>query len=139
MASHMGMDYQLNTIDPRDPKNARIQITIPHSVCLYFYKYYPVRYENLRVAKEVLQNPKRIFSGIRAHNEGGWCFTGRPKEWHIKEAVIAPFPDDLIFTVYINPRLRLYESRADVAAKDDPESPKDWQSRFGVLIWKNIS
>lgn len=129
-------DFQIDAVDPRDPTNARTQITIPRSVYLPLYKYHPVRYENLRVAKEVLQNPERIFSGVRTHNEGGWCFTGRPKEWHIKEKMIAPFPDYLIFAVYVNQRLCLYESRAEVAAEDDPLSPKDWQNRYGALIWK---
>lgn len=135
----MGMDFQIDAVDPRDPLNARTKIIIPHSVYLNIYKYYPVRYENLRVAKEVLQNPKRIFSGIRTYNEGGWCFTGRPKEWYINEKQIVPFPDYLIFAVYINPALCLYECRAEDAAEDDPESPKDWQKRYGALIWKSIS
>jgi hypothetical protein len=87
----------------------------------------------------VLQNPKRIFSGVRIHNEGGWCFTGRPEKWHTKENVITPFPDNLIFAVYINSRLCLYECRAEFAATDDPLAPKDWKNRYRALIWKSIS
>ena len=71
----------METVDPRDPLHGRAMVTIPYSVILNLYKYQPVRYENLRVAREVLANPKRIFAGIRAHNAGGWCFTGRPKQW----------------------------------------------------------
>ena len=135
----MGMNYQLDAVDPQNPATGRVQITIPYSVSLHLYKYYPARYENLRIVKDVLLKPLRIFSGIRTHNEGGWCFTGRPKEWYIKEDLIAPFPDDLVFAVYVNPMLCLYESRAEVAAADDPASPKDWQNRYGALIWKSIS
>jgi hypothetical protein len=76
----MGKNFQLETMDPRNLPHGRTVVTIPHSLILCFFKYRPVDYENFRAAREVLENPKRIFVGIRAHNEGGWCFAGRPKE-----------------------------------------------------------
>ena len=76
----MGKDFQLETMDPRNLPHGRAIVTIPHGLILRFYKYHPADWENFRAAKEVLENPKRIFAGIRAHNEGGWCFTGRPLE-----------------------------------------------------------
>src|SRR3990170_4750509 len=100
----MGKDFQLETIDPRSLPAGRAVVTIPYILIIRFFKYWPARYENLRVAREVLENPKRIFAGIRAHNEGGWCFTSRPKEWHIEEHVVGPFPERLVFAVYLNSR-----------------------------------
>ena len=132
----MGTNFKTEAVDPQNPCGKRIEVTIPYQVYLNLYKYSPVRYENLCCAKEVLLNPRRIFSGLREHNEGGWCFVGRPAKWHIKEFQTAPFPDYFVFTVYVNPNFQLYESRADKAAEDDVESPKDWQTRYGALIWK---
>jgi len=75
----MGSDYFTEIVNPTDLTGPRIQAIIPYRLILNYYKFLPVRYENLRVAKHVLENPMRIFSGVRQFNEGGWCFTGRPQ------------------------------------------------------------
>ena len=80
----MSNDYFQPIINPTDPAAEKIQAVLPYSLILRYYKYHPVRYENLRAAKFVLENPERIFAGVRQFNEGGWCFTGRPKFWHVK-------------------------------------------------------
>ena len=134
----MVKNYQLSIIDPKNLSQKTIA-TITHGVYLNAYKYAPVSYENLRTAKQVLENPERIFTGIRRFNEGGWCFTGRPREWHVKENVTAAFPDNLVFAVYLNPALCVYEWRAEAAAENDPYSPIDWEDRYNALIWKRIS
>jgi hypothetical protein len=87
----------------------------------------------------VLENTKRIFSGVRRFNDGGWCFTGRPEMWYIRENVRAPFQKEYVFAVYLNPALNVYEARAERVAKDDEYSPCDWQDRYFALIWKSIS
>jgi hypothetical protein len=66
----MGKHFEIETIDPRNLPNGRAIVTIPYNLIIRFYKFRPVDYENFRAAKEVLENPKRIFTGIRAHNEG---------------------------------------------------------------------
>ncbi len=135
----MAKDFQIETVDPRDPVAGRTQVTIPHSLILAYFKRWPVRYMNLKAAKEVLQEPQRIFYGVREYNQGGWCFTGRPATWHIREQIEAPFPEDLVFAVYMNPLLYVYETRAEYAAEDDTLCPKDWQARYGGLVWRNTS
>jgi|DewCreStandDraft_4_1066084.scaffolds.fasta_scaffold121423_2 hypothetical protein len=135
----MSHDYFQPIINPTDPKGEKVKAVLPHRLILMYYKYYPVRYENLRAAKFVLENPERIFNGVRQFNEGGWCFTGRPRIWHVKEDVTVPFPDDLVFAVYLNSRFVVYECRAERAATDDPNCPEDWQNRYSGLVWKNIS
>ncbi len=72
-------------------------------------------------------------------NQGGWCYTGRPAECYIREAVIVPFPKDRVFAVYLNPNLQVYECRAEYSAGDDPLCPVDWQERYRGLTWKSIS
>ena len=84
-------NYAQETRNPEDPEGPRIQVTIPHEVYLRAYKYRPVDYQNLRLVKEVLEDPKRIFWGIREHNEGGWCYTGVPSTLFIKENVEVEF------------------------------------------------
>ncbi|MDB6039532.1 MAG: hypothetical protein JWM99_3373 [Verrucomicrobiales bacterium] len=57
----------------------------------------------------------------------------------IRENDTAAFPDNLVFAVYLNSRFVIYECRAEIADKDDKDSPEDWENRYGALIWKNIS
>jgi hypothetical protein len=135
----MPNNFPIDIINPNNPAGEKVQAIFPYAWFSHLYKFYPIRYKNLEVAKFVLQNPKRIFSGIRHYNQGGWCFTGKPVLWHIRENVQAPFPDNLIFTVYLNPRLYIYEARAENCANDDNLCPEDWKNRYGGLIWKSIS
>jgi len=135
----MASDFCIDIIDPNNPTGSKIQAVIPHRLILRYYKYFPVRYENLRAAKHVLDNPRRIFSGVRQFNEGGWCFTGRPAVWYVKMDVCVSFPENLVFSVYLNSRMYVYESRAENAAVDDSLCPEGWEDRYGALIWKSTS
>jgi len=132
-------DLACKTIDPNDPTGSKVDAIFPGDYTLKLYKYWRVDYENLRAAKCVLENVARIFFGVREFNEGGWCYTGRPGEWFISEAKIAPFPEDKVFAVYLNPNMRIYECRAEYAAPDDPLNPVNWQTRYRGLTWKNTS
>ena len=133
------MDYYIDILNPEDPQGPKVRATIPHRIILNYYKYHPVRYENFRAAKYVLENPARVFSGVRQFNEGGWCFAGKPQSWYIRPDVQAPFPNNLVFAVYLNSRLDIYEARAEKAAIDDTLCPENWQGRYQALIWKTIS
>ena len=135
----MAADFACKTIDPNDPTGPKVDAVFPGEYTLRLYKYSPVDYENLRAAKYVLENTERIFSGVREFNEGGWCYTGHPVDWCIKEGVVATFPDHLLFAVYLNPNLRVYECRAEHVAHDDARCPKGWQTRYRGLTWKSTS
>ncbi len=134
-------NYKCHTVDPDNPTGPRITVEIPADLYTRFYKYNPVRYENLRAVKHVLDNPKRIFWGVRKYNQGGWCYVGKPDEWYIKPGVAVPFPENKVFTVYVNPLRRVYEYGAEPAASDDPSCPIDWKStdRYRGLKWKSTS
>lgn len=135
----MAADYACKTIDPTNPNGPTVDAIFPGDLTVRYYKHSPVRYRNLVVAKYVLEHTERIFYGVREFNEGGWCYTARPTEWHIRENVIAPFPENLVFAVYLNPHMRVFECRAETAAPDDPLSPIDWQRRYRGLTWKRTS
>jgi len=132
-------NYQYQTINPEDPTGPKIDVTIPGDLILKFYTTNYVKYQNFEAAKYVLDNPRRIFSGVRQFNEGGWCYVGCPQNWYIKERVCVPFPDNMIFTVYLNLNMFLYEFRAELRDDDDPLSPIDWKYRYRGLIWKSTS
>lgn len=125
----------IEVIDPRAPNGPRAKAIIPRSIVLQVYKTNPVAYENLRCAKEVLEDPCRIFEGTREHQSGGWCFVGRPGTWHIRERVIVPFPCDRVFAVYLNPRMVVYAWRAEKTDPDDPLSPIGFAQRYRRLVW----
>ena len=135
----MAADYACKTRNPEDPEGDRIDVIFPAELTQRFYKFTPVRYWNLTAAKAVLDDVKRIFWGIREFNPGGWCFTGRPEVWYIRQDVTATFPEHLVFAVYLNPRNRVYECRAERASDDDQYSPIDWRDRFGGLKWESTS
>ncbi len=135
----MAKDFIFKTIDPVNPSGPQVDVILPGDLIERFYKHTPVRFENLRAMKYVLDNPERIFFGVRQYNEGGWCYTGRPERWCIRERIEVPFPKNKVFAVYVNPNMRIYECRAELAASDDPANPLDWQDRYGGLIWKNTS
>jgi len=64
-------DFACKTIDPNNPAGPKIDAVFPAAYTVRLYKVSPVDYENLRAAKYVLENPKRIFSGVRVFNQGG--------------------------------------------------------------------
>lgn len=133
----MVADYACKTIDPNDPDGPKVDAIFPGDLTLRYYKYSPVRYQNLIAAKFVLEHTQRVFFGVREYNEGGWCYTATPAEWYVKPDRIEAFPQTLVFAVYLNPNMRVYECRAEEAAHDDPQSPINWQSRYRGLVWKS--
>lgn len=135
----MADNFIIPARDPRDPDGPFAKFIIPGSYYERLYKYNPVKYENLRAAKYVLENTDAIFSGVRDFDEGGWCYVGRPLVWFIRENESVEFPENRVFAVYVNPNLRLYEHRAEYIADDDCRLPKDWQDRYQGLIWTRTS
>jgi hypothetical protein len=132
-------DFKIQTVNPECPTGPPVDVTLPGDLIERYYKWMPVRYENLRAAKEVLDRPARIFYGVREYNEGGWCYTGRPQTWFVRERVQAPFLPKHVFAVYVNPMMKVYECRAEPADKGDPESPVNWRERYRGLVWKSTS
>ena len=88
----MTADFACKTIDPNNPSGPKVDAIFPGGYTSGLFKHCPVDYENLRAAKYVLENTERIFFGVREFNEGGWCYTGRPDKWYIREKVVVPFP-----------------------------------------------
>lgn len=132
----MSADYVCPSLDPENPDEAQADIVLPGEWTSKLYKTDPVGYENLRAAKYVLEHVERIFRGLRRYNRGGWCYVARPESWYIREDVEAPFLPDHVFAVYMNPRLQVFEARAEPSAADDPMNPGDWKNRYEALIWK---
>ncbi|MBW8002535.1 MAG: hypothetical protein FVQ80_11005 [Planctomycetes bacterium] len=133
-------NYEQETLDPQNPTGPKIKVVIAHALYLKIYKYNPVKYENIRLVKEVLENPERIFGGIRAHNEGGWCYAGRPSKLYISGGQVIDFPSDKVFAVYVNPRFRIFDWCLEYVDDSDNLNPKNWTERYRSLLWpKSIS
>lgn len=138
MEANLAADFLCKTLDPENPAGPLVDAVFRASLTLRYYKYSPVRYMNLIASKFVLEHPQRIFYGVREFNEGGWCYTARPAEWYIREHQIEAFPDDMVFAVYLNPAMRVYECRAEYSAADDPMAPIDWEKRYRGVTWRTI-
>lgn len=129
----------IRTVDPRNPTGPRISAVIPNDLIRRAYKYDTVQFENVRTLVQVLDDPKRIFTGLRELNAGWYCYTGKPKTWYVAEDQEVPFPADLVYIVCMNDRMWVYEWRAERADTEDPLSPVDWKNRFAGLVWTSTS
>lgn len=130
-------NYEQETLDPNNPAGPKIKVVIPHFIYLRSYMYDPVQHENVRAVKEVLENPKRIFWGIREHNEGGWCYVGRPQTIYVMPTKVIDFPKDKVFAVYINSRLVVFDWCLEYADSEDKMNPKGWKDRYRSIKWKS--
>jgi hypothetical protein len=63
----------------------------------------------------------------------------RPREWYVRGGRLVPFPDDLVYALYINDAMWLYEWRAENVDHEDPLNPRGWKERFKALKWKSTS
>lgn len=137
------MDYNrgipIETISPNNPTGPKINVFLPRSICDRAYKYDSVKYENLRAVEEVLSNPQRIFWGTREHSEGGWCYTGKPKKFYIRENEVIDFPNNMVFAVYITDRYEVFDWILEHVDEEDNLSPKDYKERYRGLKWKSTS
>lgn len=125
-------------IDPLDPYSGNTtKVRFHRDFLEHLSKYKPVDFFNLKTAIKVLDSPTRIFYGLRPLNEGGWCYAGKPDQWWIRENVIVPFPPNMVFAIYCQNDLIVYNFRAEYSDPIDPLSPINWDERYQRLIWKN--
>lgn len=131
----------VQTKDPTHPdcRQAKIDALIPRELVQCYWKTHPVKVYNLDPAREVLQDPERIYCGVREYNEGGWCYVGKPPRIAKREKVWVPLPPGFLFAVYMNPQYHVYEWRLEKAAEDDPPAPVDWRNRYGGVAWQRSS
>lgn len=135
----MAHDYGVEVIDPREVTGPKTTAWFPHSLYLAHYKEDRIHYWNIQTAKVVLERPSAIFAGVREFNEGGWCYVGRPQYWYTRPEKPVPFPDDLVYSVYLNAGMYVYHWRADEADEVETLYPKDWRNRFRSQIWPSTS
>jgi hypothetical protein len=132
-------NFYHKTLDPNNPTGPKIEVVIPHYIYERFFKYNSIKYENIRAVKEVLDNPLRIFWGIRAHSEGGWCYVGVPTSIYIQENITADFPRDKVFAVYISDNYEVFDWILEYVDDRDNLNPKGWEERYRSLRWKSTS
>lgn len=121
--------------------NKEIEIRIEPRYYHYLKIYRPNDFLNLATAHEVLNYPNRVFTGLnRLHSDSSkrLCVVGKPKYWNVGKKIgdTAPFPQNLVYLVFLNERKSIFEFRAEEADTEDTLSPVGWKDRFGELIWK---
>lgn len=105
----MTRSFYVEIIDPLNPGGPPVEATIPDFLIAREYKRSDARYANFEVVHLVLREPSRIYRGLREWNHNHWCFVGRPEFWHLEDKATGtvrrlPFPQDLIYAVYLNDR-----------------------------------
>lgn len=131
--------YECLTVDPNNPAGPRIEAFIPLDRARQIFKTNPIKFEHLRCVKQILEHPLHIYEGIRDKMEGGWCYVGRPLEWAIKEGVIAPFPQDKVFAVYLRSNMTVFDWQAEQTEEGESSCPKDWRQRYRRRVWSITS
>jgi hypothetical protein len=136
----LGKDFFFEIMNPEDPEGPKVQCRIPGEVYEWHYKMNYVKYLNLTAARDVLLSPKLIFGGVRIFQQGGWCFVGTPSSVHLRENITVPLAPDVVYGVYLNPRLHVYEWRAEPRESPGSLFPKDWNDRYVKgLVWQSTS
>ena len=127
-------DLHYRTIDPLCTGETTTLIFPGWYISLLIEKR-PVDFKNLVVVKQVLDSPTRIYHNTRRLHDNGYCYVGKPQEWHVINDVTAPFPNNFVYAVYCNNKLEVYTFRAELA-DEDGVSPKGWEVRYGRCVWK---
>lgn len=127
---------QLTIPDRVTGEGAVIEVIFPLDLIQRLWKTNPTRYENLRTAKAVLEDPLAIFEGPREYQQGGWAYIGHPPRYYPEKRTIADFPRHLLYAVYLNPYHIVYNWRVEVPDPEDPDLPKDHLNRYRRLAWK---
>ena len=129
------------TVDALDPSGSggSVEALIPKDLLENYFTTHPVTWYNVQVAKEVLEHPARVYHGVREHQAGGWCYSGRPARFWKKVRATVPLPKDRVFAVYMNPHYHVYLWRIEAADPEDPFAPLDWARRYGGVTWTRDS
>jgi hypothetical protein len=85
--------------------------------------------------QQVLAHPDAIFEGIRDHQEGGTCYTGRPSCAYTNSGSKIPPVPGKVYCVYLNPRGHYFVSRWEIADPDVPGLPLGYQGRYRIKVW----
>ena len=132
----MTADFSFKIMDPAAPLGPKADCTIPGYLTERHYKCNPTKFNNLLMARTVLDAPLLVFEGVREFNEGGWCFVGRPGQYYLREDVMVPLSDGRVFAVYLNPQLILYEWRLEYAQAPATPFPRGHADRYRRLAWQ---
>ena len=135
----MAKDYYFDVRDPRNPENATVKSKLPGPLYQKHYKSNFVKYMNLKAAKEVIEDTKLIFAGVREFQEGGWCYVGKPSMHYIRDTITVPIPPGHVFTVYMNPVMMIYEWRLEITEGAGSLLPLGHKARYERLAWQSTS
>ena len=72
----MTADFSFKIMDPAAPLGPKADCTIPGYLTERHYKCNPTKFNNLLMARTVLDAPLLVFEGVREFNEGGLVFRG---------------------------------------------------------------
>jgi hypothetical protein len=85
--------------------------------------------------QEVLLHPVAVFEHIREHQDGGYCYSGKPScRFTNGGSKIPPMPN-MVYCVYVNNAGRYFESGWEQEDPDKPGYPLGYQDRFKTTIW----
>ena len=119
-----------------------IEIRVEPATYERLLKYKPTDFANLITCYYVLNSPKRIFANLQRpcrDTSDYLCFVGKPQEWYVGNRNKVPFPENLVYAVFLNDRYSIIEFGAEEISYNDKYSPENWEDRFGDLIWTRNS
>ena len=129
--------YTIEALNPEDPCGPRGCIFFPKSLELRLYKFRRADFENLKNVAVVTRQTKAVFKGVREEIERnwGWCYVGKPLFYYREDGTKVREGKNMVYTVYVNPRLEIYECGWEPSDPEDAFCPEDFHNRYGSRIW----
>ncbi len=133
-------DWIMAAVAPSDPGAVwavRIPVGLVESLRKVGLKY---KFLQLSLVRSVLLNPSAVFQGY-GRSDGfhdAFCFVGSPKNDVATQVdVRVPPPKNMVFVVFVTADGIVTEWRWEPESAENPEFPRDWQSRYkGEAVWK---
>jgi hypothetical protein len=122
---------------PHDPGNGRIMVRAEARTMRFLSVRSPGKCHDVRIARTVLEDPRRIYSGIRPDevDDWGWCYVS-PYNSHFSErGKEVDLEGEWLFLAFISPRYTLLEWGLERPTEGDPLLPESANIRFGQLVW----
>jgi hypothetical protein len=117
--------------------NRRCLFTVPYEDIEHVEKFGPAyRFYDLQLVRDALKMPVAIFKGLkRVGEEESLCFVSNPTARFSNTGTEIPVPPGFVFLVFVNDNRLVTNWRFELASRNNPQYPEQFDDRFNVQLW----